>query len=209
MVNTANFYKHTDVECDSSQDIVKRIKPLLDEVVERFPDEEQFKIKCIIIIRPTQIAMELWKHWSQKWKIDGPDFSLGLVGNCIYQPGGSTYNLDKRSWADDRYVITIMLDKLENKLFSDRLQSLQVWHNIVKGVIVHEIAHMSYPYRKRQENWDSLKKMKPKARNVMMNKWTNQSNSVPGSEEERELEDNVDNEAIRLGFQKEIDAKNA
>ena len=199
MVNTADFYKHTDVECDSSQDIVKRIKPLLDEVVERFPDEEQFKIKCIIIIRPTQIAMELWKHL-----LPGVHFPLGLVGNCHFAPGGSIYNLDKRSWSastnwrkNDWYIITIIVDNLESKT-----------DDFIKGLIAHEFAHMSYPYRKRQENWDSLKKMKPKARNVMMDKWL-KNNWVPGSKEERELEDETDNEAIRLGFQKEIDALRA
>jgi len=63
MVNTADFYKHTSFAADSS-DIVKRIRSLFDEVVERLPDEEQFKIKCRLIIFPRQIAMELWKRYS-------------------------------------------------------------------------------------------------------------------------------------------------
>ena len=52
MVNTADFYKHTEIICDRSHPLGKRIMSLLDEVVERLPDEEQFKIKCRLIIFP-------------------------------------------------------------------------------------------------------------------------------------------------------------
>ena len=194
MVNTADFYKHTDVICDRLQPIVKRIMSLLDEVVERLPDEEQFKIKCRLIIFPRQIVMELWKLYSPIWKIAGPDFNLDLVGNCQYHPAGSFNNLDKRDRADDRYVITIIVDNLESKT-----------DDYIKGLIAHELSEMSCPYRILQENWDTLKKMKPAARPVMYGKWT-KANAVPESKEYQEHEDDINNEAIRLGFQKEIDA---
>ena len=57
MVNTADFYKHTDVECDRSEPIVEKIMPLLDEVVGRLPDEEQFKITGLIVIHREETAM--------------------------------------------------------------------------------------------------------------------------------------------------------
>ena len=193
MVNTADFYKHTSFAADSS-DIVKRIRSLLDEVVERLPDEEQFKIKCRLIIFPRQIVMELWKRYSPIWKIAGPNFNLDLVGNCQYQPAGSFNNLDKRARAGDRYVITIIVDNLESKT-----------DDYIKGLIAHELSEMSCPYRILQENWDTLKKMKPAARPVMYDKWT-KANAVPESKEYQEHEDDINNEAIRLGFQKEIDA---
>ena len=47
--------------------------------------------------------------------------------------------------------------------------------------------------------------MKPAARPVMYAKWT-KDNAVLGSKEYQEHEDDINNEAIRLGFQKEIDA---
>ena len=194
MVNTADFYKHTDVICDRSEPIIEKIMSLLDEVVERLPDEEQFKIKCRLIIFPRQIVMELWKRYSPIWKIAGPDFNLDLVGNCQYQPAGDFNNLDKRARADDWYVITIMVDNLESKT-----------DDYIKGLIAHELSEMSCPYRMLQENWDMLKKMEPADRPVMYAKWT-KADAVPESKEYQEHEDDINNEAIRLGFQKEIDA---
>jgi hypothetical protein len=64
---------------------------------------------------------------------------------------------------------------------------------------------MIYPFRKLQENWDSIKKMKPKARQVRMNQLT-KSMDDPGSKKYQEHEAEVNNVAIGLGFQKEIDA---
>ena len=192
MVNTADFYKHTSFAADSS-DIVKRIRSLLDEVVERLPDEEQFKIKCRLIIFPRQIVMELWKRYSPIWKIAGPNFNLDLVGNCQYVPTGDFNNLDKRTRANDRYFITILVDNLESKT-----------DDYIKGLLAHELSEMSCPYRILQENWDTLKKMEPADRPVMYAKWT-KADAVPESKEYQEHEDDINNEAIRLGFQKEID----
>ena len=194
MVNTADFYKHTDVICDRSEPIVKRIMSLLDEVVERLPDEEQFKITGLIVIDTKQIAMGLWNIWRHQWNTAGPDFNLDLVGNCQYQPAGSFDNMRKLDRAADWYVITIIVDNLESKT-----------DDYIKGLIAHELSEMSCPYRMLQENWDTLKKMKSAARPVMYDKWT-KANAVLGSKEYQEHEDDINNEAIRLGFQKEIDA---
>ena len=56
------------------------------------------------------------------------------------------------------------------------------------------------------ENWDSLKKMKPKARLVRENQLTKVMYDEPEGKEYQEHETEVNNEAIRLGFQKEIEA---
>jgi len=197
MVNTTDFYKHTEIICDRSQPIVKRIRSLLDEVVERLPDEEQFKITGLIVIDTKQIAMGLWNIWRHQWNTAGPDFNLDLVGNCQYQPAGSFDNMRKLDRAADWYVITIIVDNLESKT-----------DDYIKGLIAHELSEMSCPYRILQENWDTLKKMKPAARPVMYAKWT-KDNAVLGSKEYQEHEDDINNEAIRLGFQKEIEALEA
>ena len=194
MVNTADFYKHAEIICDRSHPLGKRIMSLLDEVVERLPDEEQFKIKCRLIIFPRQIVMELWKRYSPNWKIAGPDFNLDLVGNCQYQPAGSFDNMRKLDRAADWYVITIIVDNLESKT-----------DDYIKGLIVHELSEMSYTCRKLLENLDSFKKMKPKARQVRMYQLT-KSMDDPGSKKYQEHEAEVNNVAIGLGFQKEIDA---
>ena len=190
MVNTADFYKHTMVACDMLDPLGKRITSLLDEVVERLPDEEQFKIAGMIRFDTRQTALEFWQQFRHKWG-HAPDFSrVERDGNCEYR-----FSYSDR--ADDRYIITIIVNELDSRT-----------DDYIKGLIVHELSEMSYPFRKLQENWDSLKKMKPKARQVMMNKFT-KSTSGPGSKEYQEHEDEVNNEAIRLGFQKEIDTLEA
>ena len=185
MVNTADFYKHTEVRYWRLWH--QRIKPLLDEVVERLPDEEQFKIAGMIRFDTRQTALEFWQQFRHKWG-HAPDFSpVERDGNCEYY-----FSYSNR--ADSRYIITIIVNDLDSRT-----------DEYIKGLIVHELSEMSYPSRKLQENWDSLKKMKPKARQVMMNKFTKSTNG-PGSKEYQEHEDEVNNEAIRLGFQKEIEA---
>ena len=187
MVNTADFYKHTKVFCDILHPLGKRIKSLLDEVVERLPDEEQFKITGMIRFDTRQTALEFWQQFRHQWG-HAPDFRVRLDGNCEYSYKWS----DER--IDDRYIITIIVDYLDSRT-----------DDYIKGLIAHELSEMSCPYRKLQENWDTLKKMKPAARPVMYDKWT-KANAVLGSKEYQEHEDDVNNEAIRLGFQKEIDA---
>ena len=190
MVNTANFYKHTMVMCDMLNPLGKRITSLLDDVVEKLPDEEQFKITGMIRFDTRQTASEFWQQISHQWG-HAPDFSrVERDGNCEYR-----FSYSDR--ADDRYIITIIVNELDSRT-----------DDYIKGLIVHELSEMSYPFRKLQENWDSLKKMKPKARQVMMNKFT-KSTSDPGSKEYQDHEDEVNNEAIRLGFQKEIEALEA
>ena len=187
MVNTADFYKHTPVSCDTSQPLGKKLIFLLDEVVERLPDEWQFKTTGMIRFDTRQTASEFWQQFSQQWG-HAPDFSrVERDGNCEYH-----FSYSNR--ADDRYIITIIVNDLDSRT-----------DDYIKGLIVHEFAEMSYPFRKLQENWDSIKKMKPKARQVRMNQLT-KSMDDPGSKKYQEHEAEVNNEAIRLGFQKEIDA---
>ncbi len=160
---------------------------LLDEVAERLPDEEQFKITGMIRFDTRQTASEFWQEFRHKWG-HAPDFSpVERDGNCEYY---FSYN----NRAESRYIITIIVDDLDSRT-----------DDYIKGLIVHELSEMSYTCRKLLENLDSFKKMKPKARQVMMNKFT-KSTSDPGSKEYQDHEDEVNNEARRLGFQKEIDA---
>ena len=56
MVNTTDFYKHPMVACDMLDPLGKRITSLLDEVVDRLPDEEQFKITGMIRFDTRQTA---------------------------------------------------------------------------------------------------------------------------------------------------------
>ena len=188
MVNTADFYKHTTVTCDMLHPLGKRIKSLLDEVVERLPDEEQFKITGMIRFDTRQTASEFWQQFRHKWG-HAPDFSrVERDGNCEY-----SFSYSDR--ADSRYIITIIVHDLDSRT-----------DDYIKGLIVHELSEMSYPFRMYMENWDSLKKMKPKARLIMENRLTKVMYDEPEGKEYQEHEVEVNNEAIRLGFQKEIEA---
>ena len=186
MVNTADFYKHTEVICDRYKPLGKRMISLLDEVVERLPDEEQFKMEGTFFIAPKESARQFWQQIRHNWGSNGPNFAYKFYGECSYRFISITIS-------EDRYVITILVDYLDEKT-----------DDFIKGLIAHELAEMSYAFRKMQENWDSLKKMKLKARQATMDQLTYEG--VPGSKEWQKHEEEVDNEARRLGFQKEIDA---
>ena len=191
MVNTADFYKHTQVSCDTSQPLGKKLISLLDDVVEKLPDEEQFKITGMIRFDTRQTASEFWQQISHQWG-HAPDFSrVERDGNCEYR-----FSYSDR--ADDRYIITIIVNELDSRT-----------DDYIKGLIVHELSEMSYPFRMYMENWDSLKKMKPKARLIMENRLTKVMFDEPEGKEYQEHETEVNNEAIRLGFQKEIEALEA
>ena len=187
MVNTADFYKHTRV-WERTDPLGQRLMSLLDEVVERLPDEEQFKITGMIRFDTRQTASEFWQEFRHKWG-HAPDFSrVEHDGNCEYY-----FSYSNRS--DSRYIITIIVNDLDSRT-----------DDYIKGLIVHELSEFSYPFRMYMKNWDSLKKMKPKARLFMENQLTKVMYDEPEGKEYQEHEVEVNNEAIRLGFQKEIDA---
>ena len=83
MVNTAEFYKHTQVSCDTSQPLGKKLISLLDDVVERLPDEWQFKTAGMIRFDTRQTASEFWQEFRHQWG-HAPDFRVNLDGNCEY-----------------------------------------------------------------------------------------------------------------------------
>ena len=188
MVNT-DFYKHTRVWIwDKFDPLGKRIKSLLADVVEKLPDEEQFKIRGEIRFETRRTALEFWQEFRHQWGRH-PDFGrVERDGNC-------EWSFSHSHRADHRYIITIIVDCLASKT-----------DDYIKGLIVHELSEMSYPYRKLQENWDSLQKMKPRARQVMMDKLTKSTSDAGPNQEYLDHEKEVNNEARRLGFQKEIDA---
>ena len=191
MVNTAEFYKHTQVSCDTSQPLGKKLIFLLDDVVERLPNDWQFTTTGMIRFDTRQTASEFWQEFRHTWG-HAPDFSpVERDGNCEYY---FSYN----NRAESRYIITIIVDDLDSRT-----------DDYIKGLIVHELSEMSYPFRMYMENWDSLKKMKPKARLIMENRLTKVMFDEPEGKEYQEHEVEVNNEAIRLGFQKEIETLEA
>ncbi len=170
---------------DESHPLGQRIKFLLDEVIQGLPDEEQFQMKGQIAFYQREAAVEFWKQLRPQLGF-GPDLlPTNRDGNCIYQFGPTIQ--------DSFFIITIIIDNLESH--SD---------DYIKGLITHELSEMSLHWNATQKEMSSLIRMKPKARQIKMDQITKQ-NAEPGSKEYDESEKNVNDEARRLGFQKEID----
>jgi len=185
MVELENFYKNVSVSNDDSQSLGQRLKSSLDDVIQRLPDEEQFQMRGQIVFNTRQQAIEFWNTIGLKLGF-GPDFTpYNRDGNCTY--------LIRPDVENSIFIITIIVDNLESR--SD---------DYLKGLIAHELSEMSYIWNAVQKEKPTLMKMKPKARQIKMDQIT-QQNTEPGSKEYDEHEKNVNDEARRLGFQKEID----
>ncbi|HVZ62362.1 MAG TPA: hypothetical protein VG896_01605 [Candidatus Nitrosotalea sp.] len=169
--------------------LVDRIIELFDQVATKLPNEEQFEIPGEIHFLTKQGAIEYWDMMNPKIGTSTDFRRYNKDGNCTYAMNEKT----------ERYLfyITIITDDLESK--SD---------DYIKGLIAHEISEMSYTWRVLQDNKENLKKLKPKARQVRFNQITKQ-NAAIGTKDHQERENDVDNEARRLGFSKEIDALNS
>ncbi len=185
MVELENFYKNVSVSNDDSQSLGQRLKSSLDDVIQRLPDEEQFQMRGQIVFNTRQQAIEFWNTIGLKLGF-GPDFTpYNRDGNCTY--------LIRPDVENSIFIITIIVDNLESR--SD---------DYLKGLIAHELSEMSYIWNAVQKEKPTLMKMKPKARQIKMDQIT-QQNTEPCSKEYDEHEKNVNDEARRLGFQKEID----
>jgi hypothetical protein len=159
---------------------------LLDDVIIRLPNEEQFRMKGIISFNTRNYAIEFCKSMSSQG-IMAPNFiPSNRDGNC-------TFSISEFV-EDATFQIIIIIDNLENR--SDEY---------IKGLLAHEFSEMSHPWRLTRKESPKLKKLKPKARQIFLNQLTKQ-NAEPGSQEHRQREINVNNEAKRLGFEIEIEA---
>ena len=190
-LDPTEFYKHTVVFNGIKEDSLGiRISALLDQVIQDLPNEEQFKMSKpsggVICLNTREQAIKFW---------NGPNGPGSILG---YNPGFERLTVDGHSVlvnTDDGihlFTIIIIVDNFDSRT-----------DGYIKGVIAHEFSEMSYSYRIWKENSDKLKKMKPKARQVMLNKLA-KSTSNAGSKEHEEYEDMVNNEARRLGFKNEI-----
>ena len=198
MVVLNEFYKNVQVICNREVPLGKRLISLLEEVIQRLPDEPQFKasVNSLFLFENRYGATEFWNKMGPKWghaptlarrNKDGEVVAL-RDGNCEFA------FLENNSQLGVTYIITIVVDELDGRT-----------DGYIKGLIVHELSEMSSMFRIVQKNFDELNKMKPKARQVMMNKLTKSTDDAD-SEEYQKHEEEVNNEARRLGFEKEIDA---
>ena len=221
MVELEKFYNKVDVNfrgIDKENDLGKRIISLLENVIQRLPDEEQFELEAEIwfctrrtfverceedilergstptIARLIPIVNNAIAYW---------DANIDLVEDAIKKspvdPDGHSAVLPVIHNNDDDsktiggvYDISYICDRYDYRSDMD-----------VMGVMAHELAEYSHKYNIMKENAESLWKMKDKARSIMFSKWAS-SGYDPESEEYAEHERSVNREAARLGFEKEI-----
>lgn len=188
----ARFCDNVYIFLDSSSDLGKRLKSLTEKVILRLPQEEQFNIKGQIGFHTRESALYYWQQMGSERIFRGntPDLTqLNRDGNCTYLIGESVES--------SRYFITIIVDRLD--AHSD---------SYIMGLIAHELSEMSYTYRLCQKELPSLRNMELKARELRIAEISKQ-NAPVGSRENEVHEDNVNQEANRLGFSQEIKALGA
>lgn len=186
MVSLSDFYDRVKVNINDSHPLGQRIRPLLDNVIVRLPNEEQFRMKGVISFNTRNQAVEISKSLISQG-IMAPNFiPSNRDGNC-------TFSISELV-EDAMFQIIIVIDNLENR--SDEY---------IKGLLAHELSEMSHPWKLTRKYITKLKKLKPKAKQIFLNQLTKQ-NVDSGSQEYRQHEIEVNNEAKRLGFEKEIEA---
>ncbi len=184
MVSKSSFYTNVKVHLDENHPLGQRIQSLIDNVVERLPDEEQFQIRGMIGFNLREESLDYWNHMKNLVPIV-PDFMpADRDGNCTYSIQETIEN--------SFFIITIIVDDLDER--SDEY---------IKGLIAHEISEWSYAWITVKKELPRLKKLKPRAKEVMLNRILKQDYPI-GSKEHQEHEDTVNQEAIRLGFENEI-----
>ncbi len=190
MVDLERFYSRNETFGDPNLPIMQRVKPLYEKVIQRLPDEEQFQIRSFFVFNYRD---EVIKYWALNGPIlrpvlgPEPDFTvISIEGNCMFVFGDSIEH--------SLYYLTIVLDDFPQK--SD---------DYIKGMFAHEFAELSFPWRTIKEHQNELQKLGKNARKVRINQLTKIDVKV-GTQEYFEKEKLINQEAIRLGFQKEITA---
>lgn len=184
MVSKANYYENVKVHLDGNHPLGKRIQSLLDEIIERLPEEEQFQMKGVIGFNPRELAVKFWDTVSK---------TMPIVPNLnpTNRDGVCTFNITD-TVEGSNFIITIVIDDLNER--SDLY---------IKGLIAHEISEMSYAWNTVRNESPKYAKLKPRAREVMIGRILKIDAPID-SKEYQEHEEAVNQEAIRLGFENEI-----
>ena len=221
MVRLEKFYNKVDVNfrgIDKESNLGKRVVPLLENVIERLPNEKQFELLGEIWFCTRRTFVERCEeHIHENGRTPALEHLIPTVNNAIaywdanidlvedaiktspVDPDGHSSflpvihnNNDDSKTIDGVYDISYICDLYDyrNDMY-------------VMGVMAHELAEYSHKYNIMKEKIKSLWKMKDKARSIMFSKWAS-SGYDPESQEYAEHERSVNREAARLGFEKEI-----
>ncbi len=185
MVSLEKFYENVKVGFDK-EEFKPKVRPLLDDVIMRLPDELQFQTEGEIffasksrVIENLQ-ALEFPDHIISQWMGDNRE------GQCITEFG--------QNGEINSYYISIITNHF-----------LLVSEEYIMGLIIHELAHMSYYWNLLVNEKPRFAKLGSKAKTILLHQIVGTNQEVE-SDEYYEKEKYVNAEAKRLGFEKEIDA---
>ena len=180
-----NFYARVKVGI-ADKELKHRLQSLLDDVVSRLPDEKQFQIRGIIGFAKFDLMVKYWDCIQPNGVVVQELRKTGPIGFCnaYTTKTGDIYSFFIcymtdcfHSWSDDR----------------------------IKGLIIHELSHLSCYWFDLKQEKPNLIKMNPKGREIRINQILGEYIDVP-SHEYAEIEKQARAEAVRLGFEKEIEA---
>ena len=218
MVELEKFYSNVDVSfrgIDTKSDLGKRVISLLENVIRRLPEEEQFEIpgkiwfctrrtfveRCeenVDEINMSPMLIPIVKNAIAYWDANIDPVEDAIKTSPVDPDGHSVFiplidrNDDGNLKLNCAYDISYICDLYDyrNDMY-------------VMGVMAHEFAEYSHKYNILKEKMKSLWHMKDRARSIMFAKWTS-SGHDPESQEYRNHEKSINREAARLGFEKEI-----
>ena len=180
-----NFYERVKVGI-ADKELQPRIRPLLDDVICRLPDETPFKIRGIMGFSKFDLMIKYW--------------------NCIKPNGNEVRDLKKIGPVGSCYVYTTKTGDIYSFFLEFITDNLHLWSDDrIKGLIIHELSHLSCLWSDLKKEKPNLLKMNPKEREVRINQILGEYIDVP-SQEYAEMERQAIAEAVRLGFEKEIEA---
>ena len=84
MVELETFFQNVTVSTDESHPLGQRLKTLLEDVILRLPDEEQFHMRGQILFNTREQAVEFWAVVGPKVGIATDLRPYNRDGNCVY-----------------------------------------------------------------------------------------------------------------------------
>lgn len=232
-INSDKFYNHCQIHAAGDPEEIKsygidpekeekRLRNLIDKVVQRLPDEEPFKKNCLFIIGTRQGIIDnlealgqkypemktserflnylksAKREWDSKSKFLSTDDDIRKINyefhdKKLIDPDGNSEILPKYDEKNNSFDFTYRIQILTD--YRNRIRT----DNYFIGVIAHEFAEYTTKYYAIQNHLDEINV--PTDCNNVIKKYTK---SGTEGEEYKQHEKIVNQEAARLGFEEEI-----
>lgn len=184
MVSPKKYYKNVRVKLDGTA-LSIRVKKQLGKVIERLPDEEQFRMRGSIYICNKDLMQNFLVKASMRLHTGDPMTVSVRDANNIYDI--------REDLEDSQYATTLVTDSLDGKS-----------EDGIMGLIAYKLSEWSRLWRKMKDipNWEDLENHERKA---MISELFGFRFPV-GTKKREEYEKSVYDEVVRLGFKDEFHA---